>query len=34
MIEDGEPIEVNCQFCDKKYIFSVEELKGMLKRAR
>lgn len=34
MIADGEAIEVNCQFCDKKYIFSVEELKEMLKRAR
>ena len=34
MIADGKEIEVNCQFCDKKYVFSVEELKEMLKRAR
>lgn len=34
MIEDGEEIEVNCQFCDKKYTFSVEELKNMWQRAR
>ncbi len=34
MIEDGETIEVNCQFCDNKYTFSVEELKAMLKKAR
>ena len=30
MIEDGEPIEVNCQFCDKHYIFTPEDLKGLL----
>lgn len=34
MIEDGEEIEVNCQFCDRKYTFSVEELKVMLRKAR
>lgn len=33
MIRDGEPIEVNCHFCGRKYHFSVEELKGLLKRA-
>jgi len=31
MIEDGETIELNCQFCDKKYNFSVDELKALLK---
>ncbi|MCD8348374.1 MAG: Hsp33 family molecular chaperone HslO [Lachnospiraceae bacterium] len=31
MIADGEPIEVNCQFCDKKYKVSVEELRTLLK---
>jgi len=30
MIADGEPIEVNCQFCDKKYRVSVEELRDLL----
>lgn len=30
MIDDGEPIEVKCQFCNKKYEFSVEQLKEML----
>lgn len=30
MIDDNKPIEVNCQFCDKKYIFEVDELKKML----
>lgn len=30
MIEDKEPIEVNCHFCNKHYTFSVEELKKML----
>lgn len=33
MIQDGEPIEVNCQFCDKKYQVSVEELKDLLRRS-
>ncbi len=30
MIDDNEPIEVRCQFCNKKYRFEVEELKEML----
>ena len=30
MIDDNKPIEVNCHFCDKKYIFEVDELKKML----
>ena len=34
MINDGEAIEVNCQFCGNSYHFSVEELKKMLKAAR
>ncbi|MCC8049656.1 MAG: Hsp33 family molecular chaperone HslO [Clostridiales bacterium] len=34
MIADGEPIEVNCQFCDKKYQVSVEELRELLNLAR
>lgn len=33
MINDGKEIEVNCQFCGKKYVFSVEELEKMYKRA-
>ncbi len=33
MIADGEPIEVNCHFCNKKYKVSVEELKDLLERA-
>lgn len=34
MINDGEPIEVNCQFCGKNYKVTPDELKGLLKRAR
>lgn len=34
MIRDGEPIEVNCHFCNSHYRFTVEELKEMLKAAR
>ena len=30
MIDDNEPIEVNCHFCNSHYTFSVEELKEML----
>ena len=31
MIDDGQEIEVNCHFCNKKYSFSIEELKQMVK---
>ena len=34
MINDGEPIEVGCQFCNKKYPVTVEELKSLLARSR
>ncbi len=33
MIDDGKPIEVNCHFCDKKYVFEVDELKELLEQA-
>ena len=33
MIDDGEDIEVKCQFCNSAYHFSVEELKEIKKRA-
>lgn len=32
MIADGQSIEVNCDFCNKKYELSVEELKDLLKK--
>lgn len=34
MIEDGKEIEVNCHFCNKDYLFSVEELNEMLRKAK
>ena len=34
MIDDGQEIEVNCHFCNTAYKFSVEELKGLLRKAR
>ena len=34
MIDDGKPVEVNCHFCNKNYIFTVEELKQIIKRSR
>ena len=33
-IHDGETIEVGCQFCNKKYPVTVEELKSLLARSR
>ena len=34
MINDGEPIEMHCHFCNTSYQFSVEELKEILKKSR
>jgi len=33
MIDDGEPIEVNCHFCNTSYSFTIEELRGLLEQA-
>ena len=32
MVEDGAPVEIQCQFCGKKYSFSPEELKTVLSK--
>lgn len=34
MIDDGKEIELNCQFCNKSYKFSVEELKAVKEKAK
>ncbi len=34
MIDDGKDIEVSCQFCDKLYTFTPDELKILLKKAK
>lgn len=34
MIDDGEPIEVNCHFCNTNYTFELEELKELYKKSR
>ncbi|MDF2542638.1 MAG: hslO [Herbinix sp.] len=34
MVEDNEPIEVNCHFCNKNYHFSVDELKELMMKSR
>ena len=34
MIADGKPIEVNCHFCNTNYTFTIEDLQGLLKRAK
>lgn len=31
MIAENKPIEINCHFCGKNYVFDVEDLKSMLK---
>lgn len=33
MIEDGKPVELKCHFCSRSYVFSVEELKEILRRS-
>ncbi|CCY58243.1 33 kDa chaperonin [Clostridium sp. CAG:632] len=30
MIADNQPIEVNCHFCNKHYVFNVDDLKKMI----
>lgn len=34
MIDDNEPIEVNCHFCNKHYMFSVDDLKKIILRSK
>lgn len=33
MIADGKEVEVNCQFCNSHYMFTVDELKTLFKKA-
>ena len=32
IVDEGEPVEITCQFCGKKYSFSPEELQTVLKK--
>ena len=34
MVDEGKEIEVNCHFCNRSYVFSVEELQAMYERSR
>lgn len=34
MIQEGKPIEMNCNFCNTNYNFTVEELKEILRRCK
>ena len=34
IIQDGQPIEVKCQFCNTAYTFDMEDLKEMIKRSK
>lgn len=34
MVDEGKEVEVGCQFCGKKYVFQVEELRDLYGKAR
>lgn len=34
MIQEGKEVELNCHFCNTNYVFSVEELKEILRKAK
>ena len=34
MIQDGKPVELNCHFCNTNYVFTVEELKELLRKSK
>lgn len=34
LVEGQEPIEITCQFCDKRYIFTPEDLEELLERSQ
>lgn len=34
MIQEGKPVEASCHFCNKNYVFSIEDLKELLRQAK
>ena len=34
LIDEGKEVEMNCHFCNTNYVFEVEELKEILKKAK
>ena len=34
LIAEGKEVEMNCHFCNTNYVFSIDELKSILKKAR
>ena len=34
IVDDGEPVEIRCQFCGKKYTFSTEEMQAVLEKSQ
>ncbi len=34
LIREGKEVEMNCRFCNTNYVFSVEELKGILRKCK
>lgn len=33
MIREGKPVELNCHFCSSHYVFTIEELKDIMRRS-
>ena len=34
LIQEGKDVELNCHFCNQNYVFSVEELKEILRKCK
>jgi len=34
MIDDGKPVTLNCHFCNKDYVFEIDDLKRLYKQSR
>ena len=34
LIQEGKEVELNCHFCNQNYVFSVEELKEILRKCK
>ena len=34
LIAEGKAVELNCHFCNTNYVFEVDELKSILKKAK
>lgn len=34
MIDDGKPVTLNCHFCNKDYVFEIDDLKRLYRQSR